>query len=264
MKYLHTDWQQTLNSIELVNFDAWWNLDAKPVEAPNTIAGKPNAWSHVCSLKTAEGKTLYLKRQQDFYPKNLLQRFCKQLTFTREFKNYHLVKSAGIIVYDLIYFESRITNGHRQAIYVAEGLDGFISLDKLIPIWNANGWPPRTDRRRILSPLLETIKNLHSHGILHNALSPRHLFFNLSTDHPYDMPDKIDFRLIDFERLKKLNQRSDKPIQRDLFTLHRRGLHWPNSDRVWFLKNYLEISKLTPEAKTIIREFQKRAKKKLR
>ena len=91
-----------------------------------------------------------------------------------------------------------------------------------------------------------------------------HLFFNLFTDHPYDIPEKIDVRLIDFERLKKLNQRSDKPIQRDLFTLHRRGLHWPNSDRVWFLKNYLEISKLTPEAKTIIREFQKRAKKKLR
>lgn len=262
MKFLHDNWKSTLESMGLTNFDDWWQQDDDTVEAPNTKSGNPTAWSKVSALKTPEGKTIYLKRQQNFYPNNLLQRWRKELTFEREYQNYQKIHLASVPTYELVYFESRKQNGNRQAVYVAEGLDNFTSLEYLMPIWKEQGWPPKKDRRRLLKVLLKTVQHMHQNSILHNALSPRHLFFNLDVSQPYTFPEKIEFKLIDFERLKELKPGSDKAIMRDLFCLHRRGVGWPDSDRIWFLKQYLDIQRLDDRAKAIIRNFTQRVAKK--
>ena len=262
MRFLNEAWTSTLEAMGLVTFDDWWRVEGKPAEKGNTVKGKPDTWSHVTIIQTPDGKTLYLKRQQNFYPNNLLQRWRKELTFEREYQNYQKIDHAGVPTYELVYFESRKHNGNRQAVYVAEGLDDFTSLEHLIPIWKEQGWPSKKDRRRLLKVLLEVVQHMHQNSILHNALSPRHLFFNLETAKPYHFPEKIEFKLIDFERLKELKPRSDKAIMRDLFCLHRRGVGWPDSDRIWFLKQYLGIQRLDDRAKAIIRDFTQRVAKK--
>lgn len=260
MKFIEKKWRNTLKDMGLATFQDWWAREAKLAESPNTVKGKTDAWSNVCTLQTPCGKTIYLKRQQNFHPNNWLQRQRKQLTFEREYRNYLKIKSAGVPVYDLIYFENRREKGNKQAIYVAEGLHGFNSLATMFPVWIEHGWPSRTERRRLLKVLLETVQTLHRNGILHNALSPRHLFFNINPETPYDFPETIEFRLIDFERLKPLRPSSRKAINRDIFTLHRRGTAWPDCDRIWFLKQYLGISKLDSRTKKIIRRFIQRTK----
>ena len=259
MRFLSEAWTSTLKAMGLVTFEDWWQCKAGNVEKPNTKPGKKNTWSKVSAIQTPDGKTLYLKRQKNFYPNNLLQRWRKELTFEREYQNYQKIHHAGVPTYSLVYFESRKSGNNREAIYLAEGLDGFTSLEHLMPIWKKKGWPPREDRQQLLTALLQTVKKMHHAGILHNALSPRHLFFNISTELPYSFPETIEIRLIDFERLKELKPGSDKGIKRDLFSMHRRGKGWPNRDRVWFLKQYLGINKLDDKAKTIIRNLTREA-----
>ena len=264
MNYLNDQWKSTLETMGMQSFDDWWQLDAKAAEAPNTKAGDLAAWSKVSVIKAPNGKTIYVKRQQNFYPNNLLQKWRKELTFEREYVNYQKIRAAGIPTYELVYFASRKQDGYRQAVYVAEGLEGLVSLENIDRHWQKNGWPPKEDRRKLLRRVLQTVQEMHQKGILHNALSPRHLFFNLSPDRPYEIPDEIDFRLIDFERLKDRKPNSDKGVTRDLFTLYRRGANWPNSDRIWFLKQYLGIDKLDARAKAIIHRFIREAERRRR
>ncbi|MFK7911598.1 MAG: lipopolysaccharide kinase InaA family protein [Akkermansiaceae bacterium] len=243
-------------------FEDWWNLKGEEAEAPNTKEGDTDAWSYVTIIQAPNKKTIFLKRQQNFYPNNLLQRWRKELTFEREYENYLKVKEAGIPTYDLIYFSSRKHDDKRQAIYVAEGLENFTSLVDLMQTWKKSGWPSRESRRRLLQRMVETIRHMHQQGILHNALSPRHIFINMTIDKPRTIPDMLEFRLIDFERLKTIDTNSEKAITRDLFSLHRRCVGWPNNDRIWFLKQYLGISNLDDSAKNIIRSFIKRVNQK--
>lgn len=260
MEYLNSDWEDILNSMGIATFDDWWSQADETVEPANKKAGDPAAWSKVSVLKTPCGRTLYLKRQENFYPNNLLQRWCKELTFEREYRNYLKIRKANVPTYDLVCFHSRKQDGNRQAIYVCEGLDGFSSLTELMPIWQREGWPDIATRGRLIAVLVKTILHMHRSGILHNALSPRHLFFNISKSDPYAFPENIELRLIDFERLKVLKKGSDRGIQRDLFSLNRRCITWPDMDRIRVLLKYLGIKKLDAEAKRTVREIVRRTR----
>ena len=87
MKYLNDSWKTTLDAMGLKSFDDWWTAEGERAEKANTVPGKPDTWSHVTILKTPEGKSLFLKRQQDFHPNNIIQKWQKQLTFTREYES---------------------------------------------------------------------------------------------------------------------------------------------------------------------------------
>lgn len=261
MKYLNDSWKTTLDAMGLKSFDDWWTAEGERAEKANTVPGKPDTWSHVTILKTPEGKSLFLKRQQDFHPNNIIQKWQKQLTFTREYESYQKIKSANVPTYDLICYDTRKHDGHHHAIYVAEGLDDYISLYDLINEWNTQGWPDRQARRKFLQPLVQTTRHMHQHGILHNALNPRHIYVNVPLDSPYDIPESPSFKLIDFEGVKAISPGSDKAITRDLFSLHRRSKLWPNNDRIWFLKKYLNIEKLDPKAKSLIRKITNKVNK---
>jgi len=261
MEYLNPDWQGILASMGIVSFDDWWNQADETVEPANTKPGNPAAWSKVSVMKTPCGRTIYLKRQENFYPNNLIQRWCKELTFEREYRNYLKIRKAGVPTYDLVCFHSRRQNGKRQAIYVCEGLDGFSALTQLMPVWEREGWPDTTARARLIDVLVETLLHMHRCGILHNALSPRHVFFNIPAGDPYAFPENIKMRLIDFERLKILKRGSDRAVQRDLFSLNRRCIGWPDRDRIRVLRKYLGIKKLDSSAKRAAREIAERTRK---
>lgn len=261
MEYLNPSWKDALGSMGIGTFDDWWNQTNETVEPANRKPGDPSAWSKVSVLKTPCGRTLFLKRQENFYPNNLIQNWRRQLTFEREYRNYLKIREANVPTYELVCFHSRKIFGKRQAVYVCEGLDGFTSLADLRSIWLRDGWPDAKERERLLDVVVDTVLHMHRGGILHNALSPRHLFFNIPKDHPYGLPKDLELRLIDFERLKELGKGSDKGIQRDLFSLNRRCVDWPDKDRIKLLRKYLGISKLDANAKTIIRQISERSRK---
>lgn len=261
LEYLNPAWRATLGSMGIRSFEDWWNQTDETVEPANRKPGNPKAWSKVSVLKTPCGRTLFLKRQENFYPNNIIQRWLRQLTFEREYRNYLIFRDAGLPTYDLVCFHSRNHLGNRQAIYVCEGLDGFTALSELIGIWKRDGWPDLAARERLMEVAVETILRMHRSGILHNALSPRHFFFNIPKSDPYRFPEKPELSLIDFERMKTLKQGSDQGIQRDLFSLNRRCVGWPDRDRIRMLRKYLGIRKLDADAKKIVREITERTHK---
>ena len=261
MEYLNPAWREIIESMGIKTFEDWWNQSDETVEPANRKPGNPKAWSKVSVLKTPDDRTIFLKRQENFYPNNLLQRWLKQLTFEREYRNYLKVRDAGIPTYDLVCFHSRNDGGNRQAIYVCQGLDGFSALSELIPIWQRDGWPDTAARSRLIDAAVKTIHHVHRSGILHNAMSPRHLFFNIPKNDPYAFPKTLEMRLIDFERLKVLKKGSDQGIRRDLGSLNRRCVGWPDRDRIRVLRKYLGIAKLDASAKRIVREIAERTRK---
>ena len=261
MEYLNPDWKEILASMGIVSFDDWWNQANETVEPVNRKAGKPKAWSKVSVLKTPCDRTIFLKRQENFYPNNLIQKWRKQLTFEREYRNYQKIRKADVPTYDLICFHSRNKDGNRQAVYACEGLDGFTELAELLGVWQRDGFPKRIERKKMVDTVVETVVHMHRAGILHNALGSRHLFFNIAKDDPYHFPEKIELRLIDFERLKNLRSGSDQGIRRDLFSLNRRCVGWPDRDRIRVLKQYLGLKKLDENAKKTVREIVERTDK---
>ena len=261
MKYLNPTWESVLKTMGIATFENWWNQTDEAVEPANTKAGRPDAWSKVSVLKTPCGKALFLKRQENFYPNNLIQKWRKQLTFEREYTNYLKIRKANIPTYELVFFDSRNLNGNRQAVYVCKGLDGFTALPDLMTIWKREGWPATSERKKMINVLVKTLLHMHGKGILHNALSPRHLFFNISEEDPYDFPENLELRLIDFERLKKLKKGSDQGIQRDLSSLNRRCVGWPAKDQIRVLRQYLGIDKLDANAKQIVRTILARTRR---
>lgn len=261
MEYLNPGWKDILGSMGITSFDDFWNQSDETVESPNRKPGDPDAWSMVSVLKTPCGRTLFLKRQENFYPNNTLQKWRKQLTFEREYRNYLKIREANVPTYDLVCFHSRKLNGKRQAVYACEGLGGFAALTDLMVAWGKDGWPDLRMRDRLMDVVVETVLHMHRSGILHNALSPRHLFFNIPETDPRSFPENLELRLIDFERLKSLGKGSDKGIHRDLFSLNRRCVGWPDRDRIRMLRKYLGIGKLDANAKRIVRGISERTRK---
>ena len=261
MEYLNPNWESVLKTMGIVTFEDWWNQTDETVEPANTKPGRSDAWSKVTVLKTPCGRTLFLKRQENFFPNNLIQKWRKQLTFEREYANYLKIRKADIPTYELVCFHSMNSNGNRRAVYVCEGLDDFTALTDLMTIWKRDGWPATSERKKMVDVVVKTLRHMHAEGILHNALSPRHLFFNIPKNDVYKFSEKLELRLIDFERLKILKKGSDQGMQRDLFSLNRRCVGWPDKDRIRVLRQYLGINKLDERAKKVALTIAARTQK---
>jgi hypothetical protein len=76
------EWKQDLQDAGYSDFDTWWNAEGDLVVEGN-LGGKDErqSWSHVTRVQMPNGKTIYLKRQQNHYPTNFLNRVRGLLTF---------------------------------------------------------------------------------------------------------------------------------------------------------------------------------------
>jgi len=250
-------WKNVFTQSGYSDFDSWWTAEANLVEEGNFRgADAHSSWSHVSRIEPANGKTVYLKRQQNHYPNNSLLKALKKTTFEIEWHNYLALKKAGVPTLKFIYFFHRKIKGDRQSILVSEELQGMSPINDLIHHFNQHGWPTRKQRLAIVGSIVKIIRKMHDAGIIHNALYGRHIYLNISVpaEGPCIIPDDIRACLIDLERAKFPGKNSPKLIKNDLEKMYRRVL-WPTRDCLWFLKQYLGISKLTPEAKKIARQI---------
>ena len=254
--FTNPTWLTRLQEAGYPNFESWWNTEGSLVEKGNFRGSDDNSsWSHVSRISLPSGETLYLKRQQNHYPNNILLKLLRNLTFQIEWKNYQALKNAGIPTLNIIHFANRKHNGNRQCIIVSEELKGMTPIGDLIDWYNKNQWPPRSQRLAMLTPIVKMIRKMHDAGITHNALYKRHIYLNIPIhqDSPV-MPDHFQTCLIDLERAKFPGANSSKLITHDLEKMFRR-IDWPAKDCLWFLKQYLGIDRLTPQAKVITRKI---------
>lgn len=251
------DWRSTLEEAGFSRFDSWWEAEGKLVEEGNFRGTDAStSWSHVSRIVLPDRRTIYLKRQQNHYPHNLLLKFLRILTFEIEWRNYRRLRAAGVPTMHFVFFAKRKIKGNRQCILVSEELEGMTPLDTLVAWFEQHGWPPRRQRLAILGAIVKVIRKMHAAGIIHNALYARHLYVNVPIrDGVPVIPGEAQACLIDLERAKFPGPHSPKLITHDLEKMFRRIPQWPASDCLWFLKRYLGIDRLTPEAKAIARKI---------
>ncbi|MCP5538268.1 MAG: hypothetical protein H7A51_18800 [Akkermansiaceae bacterium] len=262
--YIDPDWKASFEKSGFPDFQAWWDTEGELVEEGNFRGKDDNtSWSHVCRIRLDDGRVVYLKRQQNHYPNNVILKLRRIPTFELEWRNYNRLQKAGVPTMKIIYFASRKHNGSRQCIVVSEEVKGMSDIDQLVAWCVKNKqWPPRHQRYALLDAVLKILKKTHSAGIIHNALYGRHIYLNITyVDGSPVLPGKFDACFIDLERTKYPGVRSKKMIYNDLKTMFRYIPEWPTRDTVWFLKKYLGITRLTPEAKAIVRDLAPTRKK---
>ena len=251
------DWLNIFTEAGYPDFDTWWNAEQNLVETGNFRGPDANtSWSHVSRIELPDGRAVYLKRQQNHFPNNLVLKAKKIPTFEIEWQNYQKLKAAGVPTLNIIHFASRKVHGDKQCIVVSEELKGMTPIDELIKWFKKNGWPDRQQRLAMLGAIVKIIKTMHGAGLIHNALYGRHIYLNVPfVDGTPQLPESYHACLIDLERTKSVGKNSPKLIKNDLEKMYRRIPKWPARDCLWFLKQYLGIDKLTPEAKSIARKI---------
>ncbi|NWK56813.1 hypothetical protein HW115_14415 [Verrucomicrobiaceae bacterium N1E253] len=255
--YTHPEWSAGLIDAGYASFDDWWNAEQNLVEVGNFRGPDANtSWSHVSRIELPDGRTVYLKRQQNHFPNNTLLKLRRICTFEIEYQNYLKLQEAGVPTMKIIHFATRKVNGDKQCIIVSEELKGMSPVDTLIKSFEATQWPSRKDRLAMLQAVVKVVKTMHRAGLIHNALYGRHIYLNIPiVEGRPQLPESYNACLIDLERTKSPGPKSPKLIKNDLEKMFRRIRQWPARDCLWFLKQYLGIDKLTPEAKAIARKI---------
>lgn len=226
--YLADNWREVLASNGLSDFDDWWQLEADWFEEPNVRRG---GWSGVSRLEldVADGskRAVFLKRQENHVTRTLLHPLRGIPTFIREMKNIRAMQTACVPALVPVYFAQRNIDGAKRAILVTEALDGFIPLDEI----NLQALS-FSERKQLIEQVAEVLKRLHAQRLQHNCLYPKHLFIK-------QLESGFEVRLIDLEKTKRCLFRSSAMF-RDLDTLNRHAHNFTQTDRLHFMKTYLD------------------------
>ena len=252
--YINEAWRSILVHNGLADFEALWSLEASWFEAPNERRG---GWSGVsrCELQRPEGGTaaLFLKRQKNHRARSLLHPVSGIATFQREFERVMTCRAHDIATLEPVFFGVRGTGKDQRAILATVALDGFVSLDELVRGWQLQGVPPRAERLPYLHAVAHVLKKMHAARIRHSCFFPKHIFVRANAD------GTVEARVIDLEKSRS-HQWKSRCAQRDLYSLnyYSPSSVWPRTDRLRFLRLYLDISRLDVAAKSLWRNVNKR------
>ena len=247
--YIAPEWRQTLECNGLRSFEDFWKLEAKWFEEPNQRRG---GWSGVarCELKSSDGTVarVFLKRQENHVTRTWKHPIRGVATFIREFESIMRYRRCGIPTLKPVYFAVRDDAEGQRAILMTEELVGFQSLEELSREW---GNLSRSRRHAIARAVARLLKQIHSHNLSHNCFYPKHVFLRFGAD------EGVEARIIDLEKTKWRPFGLDRDF-RDMRRLNGPGLPWSRADRVRFFREYLGITKLTPDAKQKWRRIGRR------
>jgi len=245
--YMAPEWQRIFAFNGLRSFDDFWKLEAKWFEEPNQRRG---GWSGVarCELKLPEGGAtrVFLKRQENHTTRTLFHPLRGMSTFVREFQQIQRYRAHGIPSLTPLYFASRRQERNLRAILLTEELSGYRSLEQLSHEWRAM---PAATRRAIISAAAQLMAQIHGHGLTHNCFYPKHVFLQIQS------PKEVRARVIDLEKTKHRLFGRDRNF-RDMRRLN--SPIWSRTERVRFFREYLGLSRLTPEAKQKWRRIAQR------
>lgn len=256
--YINPDWQSLLASHGLADFEALWHLDVPWFEEPNRRRG---GWSGVARFELARPdgtrQGFFLKRQENHGTFSWRHPVRGVPTFLREFRKIMHYRACGIPSLEPVFFAMRQDGENQRAILVTAELAGFVSMEDRVREWLEHGAPSRLARQEYLRAVGSLLQQMHRHGIQHNCFFPKHVFTRMLAD------GRVEARVIDLEKSRW------RPLQtlsarRDLYSLVRQSMQWGRTDRLWFFKQYLGIDRLTPYAKWLWRDIERRSIKKNR
>ena len=188
--------------------------------------------------------------------------FTGQSTYQCELQNVQRFEKYGVLTVTPIYFAKRRIGGNLRAVMITEALNDFRSLDDLVHEWEAKGWPSREVKRRIFESVARVLNVLHARRVQHSSLYPKHIFIQLS-NLSSDTESGTAARLIDLESTRWRMVRRWATF-RDFDSLNRYSPQWNRTDRLRFLLSYLNIKRMTTDAKQIVRRIAAMAGAKMR
>ena len=255
IEYFGKEWEQVLQFNKLGDFDSIWNLDAGWFEKPNERRG---GWSGVSriDLKKEKGELIgiFLKRQENHNTKTLLHPIKGIPTFYQEFKNILRFEKHGIPTVEPVYFCYRYENGKCQAILMTKELENYEALNSDVYARDGALMQDRKTREQVMGAVARVIKKMHEHHFQHNCLYRKHIFIG-------SIEQEWDVKIIDLEKAQRKLLKKNV-ILCDLYTLARHARGWRQSDRLKFLKIYMQETKLSSQSKSMWRGVYNRMKAK--
>ena len=229
LTYLAPRWAELLNANQLATFAQIWAYKGDWFEPPNRERG---GWSGVnfLTLKTSDQEqALYLKRQQGFTRRTLKHPFVGEPTFRREFNVMQYLQPYGVGTPQTVFFAQQA----QEAILMTEALAGYQAWDA----WrSAHLDASRLRKQAVIAGIARMVRKMHQAGVQHRSLYPKHLFVNENNG-------VVDVAIIDFEKSRITPWIALLKLS-DLITLNYRTHSISRTQRLYFFRQYLGVSRL--------------------
>lgn len=242
--------QSVLSSNAYDNFDSIWASEINWFEAPNYRRG---GWSGVgrVELICKNGLSLFafVKKQLNHGRLTWRHPFKGEPTFRREFNRLIYLENHQFIVPRVLFYGESNSAGDQKAILVTIALDEFQSFEDVLQDW----WPNAShdNQQKLLKAIAHELKRFHGLGLVHRALYPKHIFIKNDDIHP-------QIGLIDLEK-SRFSRFAAYRAFFDLAALNRHTVPLRLSQRMYFFKQYLGVSKVVGFNKFLFRLIAKRS-----
>ena len=248
--FIATNFTDLLVHYQLNTFAQLW---AKPIDWFETPNQRRGGWSGVgrLALINNAGNThiFYLKKQQNHGRRTWCNPILGEPTFRREFANLQLLAANHFAAPKVVFYAEGIDKNQPCAVLMTEELSDFKDLAELTETWLPTA--SRAKKMTLIKKIANEIKRFHGLGLVHRALYPKHIFVKNVNIAP-------EVALIDCEKMRCNNNQTNNAIF-DLSALNRHSQGWRNTQRMAFLKHYLQINQLDCNSKKIARQILKRA-----
>lgn len=256
MQHLHSptfispDFADILAHNQLNTFAQLWAKNIAWFEQPNQRRG---GWSGVgrLQLENANGvkQIFYLKKQQNHGRRTWQNPIKGEPTFRREFVNLQLLTANNFAAPQVAFYAESIENDQQCAVLMTAELADFKDLAELSETWLPAA--SRAQKAQLIKKIANEIKRFHNYGLVHRALYPKHIFVK-------NVNNNLEIALIDLEKVRK-NSNVYQCAVFDLAALNRHSEGWRRTQRLAFLKQYLQTKKLDVVGKKLARQITKRA-----
>ena len=251
--YISPNFADVLAHNQLNTFAQLWAKKIAWFEEPNQRRG---GWSGVGRLQlenaNGEAQTFYLKKQQNHGRRTWQNPIKGEPTFRREFVNCQLLAANNFAAPQVAFYAESNENGQQCAVLMTAELAGFKDMAELSETWLPTA--SRVQKNQLIKKIANEIKRFHDFGLVHRALYPKHIFVKNVNNNP-------EIALIDLEKVRKNTNLSERAIF-DLAALNRHSQGWRKTQRLAFLKYYLQTTKLDVAGKKLARNIMQRAARK--
>lgn len=250
--FIAPEYASLLRLHQLDGFTQLWNHEVNWFEAPNHRRG---GWSGVARMQLEdEGKAhgFFIKKQQN-HGRWSLATFPKQEpTFRREFQHLQFLQGKQFAAPEVVFYGEQIVDGKMCAILMTKELAQYQPLDVVTEATDFFA-KPKQIKQQLLQAVATTIRRLHGFHLMHRALYPKHIFVSNAEAAP-------SVALIDLEKARY------SPFfwynaYFDLAALNRHSIGWSKTSRLYFFKQYCQISRLTWASKWFCRSIIARSKR---
>jgi tRNA A-37 threonylcarbamoyl transferase component Bud32 len=251
--FISPDFADVLAHNQLNTFAQLWAKNITWFEQPNQRRG---GWSGVGRLQLVnsnrKSQTFYLKKQQNHGRRTWQNPIAGEPTFRREFVNLQLLAAHHFAAPQVAFYAEATENGQQCAVLMTAELVDFKDLAELSDTWLPSA--SRAQKAQLIKKIANEIKRFHSFGLVHRALYPKHIFIKNVDANP-------EIALIDLEKVRK-NTNANTCAVFDLAAFNRHSVGWRNTQRLAFLKQYLQAKKLDAAGKKLARNILQRAGRK--